>query len=98
MKFFETYDLQTITQCQFYPSSQPFSYLFDCKRKNVYSMLNDSHVNHASILFHWFVQSKVSDIANEYNISDTFNKFPIMWTSFEKYCNTIGYTQFMIIL
>jgi len=48
-----------------------------------------SHVNPASILFHWFGQSEVSDIASEYNISDTFNKSSIVkmiWKTFEQYC------------
>jgi len=29
MKLFETYDLKTITQCQFYSGFLPFNYLFD---------------------------------------------------------------------
>jgi len=40
---------------------------------NFYSMLNASNVNPASILFHWFGQNDVSDIANEHNLSGAFN-------------------------
>jgi len=70
----------------------PFNYLFDLKRMKFYSMLNASRVNPASILFHWFGQNEVSDRANEYNLSDAFNKssaVQMIWTSFEKYCSTI---------
>jgi len=59
---------------------------------NFYSMLNASNVDPASILFHWFRQNEVSDIENEYNLSDAFNKsstVQMIWTSFEKYCSTI---------
>jgi len=52
MKLFETYDVKTITQCQFYSGSLAFNYLFDLKHMNFYSMLNASHENPASILFH----------------------------------------------
>jgi len=41
-------------------------------------MLNASHENPASILFHWFGQNEVGDIANEYNLSDAFNKSSIV--------------------
>jgi len=63
MKLFETYDLKTITQCQFYSGFLPFSYLLESKSINFYLMLNDSHINPASILFHWFGQNEVSDIS-----------------------------------
>jgi len=59
MKLFETYDLKTVRQCQFYSGFLPFKYLFDLNRMNFYLMLNASHVNCASILFHWFGQSEV---------------------------------------
>jgi len=93
MKLFETYNLKTITQCQFYSGFLPFNYLFDLKLMIFYSMLNASNVNPASILFHWFGQNEVSVIANEYNLADAFYKSSIeqmMLTSFEKYCSTIG--------
>jgi len=48
-------------------------------------MLNASHANPASILY-WLGQIEVGDIANEYNLSDTFNKsstVQMIWTSFE---------------
>jgi len=60
MKLFATYDLKTITQCQFYSGFLPFNYLFDLKRMNFYSMLNDSHANPATNLFHWFGQNEVT--------------------------------------
>jgi len=56
-------------------------------------MLKASHVNPVCILFHWFGQNEVSDIAKEYNLSDAFNKSSIeqmIWSLFEKYCSTIG--------
>jgi len=56
-------------------------------------MPNASHANPASIMFHWFGQNKVSDIANEYNLFNAFNKsstVQMIWTSFKKYCSTIG--------
>jgi len=59
---------------------------------NFYSMFNASHKNPASILFHWFGKNEVGDIANEYNLSDAFNKsstVQMIWTFFEKYCSTI---------
>jgi len=51
------------------------------------------HANPASILFDWFGQNEVCDIANEYNLSNAFNKsfiVQMIWKSFETYCSTIG--------
>jgi len=56
-------------------------------------MLNASHENPAGIPFHWFDQNEVSDIANEYNVSDVFKNsstVQMIWTAFEKYCSSIG--------
>jgi len=58
MKLFETYDVKTITQCQFYSGSLAFNYLFDLKRMNFYSMLNASRENPAVFCFTGLVRMK----------------------------------------
>jgi len=74
IKLFETYEVKTITQCQFYSGFLPFNYLFDLKRTNLYSMLNASHAL-LVFCFTGLVRMKyLSDIANEYNLSHAFNK------------------------
>jgi len=85
--------IDNITHCQFYSGVLLFNYIFDLNRMNFNLMLNASHVNPASILFHWFGQMEVSYIKNEYNLSDPFNNYctvQTIWTSFEKYCSIFG--------
>jgi hypothetical protein len=86
MKLFNSFDMKTVTTCQYYCGHLPLSYTIDLRKLKLYTKLKDWNSSPANILFNWFGGSELEDIMIRYNIGHSDSQYLYvkkMWTSFE---------------
>jgi exonuclease III len=92
MKLFNTFNSNTIAQCQFYCGVLPFEYLLNVHTLNFYDRLKQCKRSPANILYTWFGDKDFDSIASKYSIGrqDNPNQYKVkIWNTFSEFINNI---------